>query len=109
MKTGKSIELTYDEVMTNPSYEGLREAAVLLQKSTFAELFPKKHILGLKSMVRRKLKDLHHENILLPLKDVVAHVLETLPDDTSAATVIELTRFTIEKWELMTEREPAEA
>jgi hypothetical protein len=109
MKTGKSIELTYEEVMANPAYEGLREAVVLLQESTFADLFPKKHILGLKSLVHRKLKDLHHENILTPLKDVVAHVLETLPDDTSAAMVIELTRFTIEKWELMTEREPTEA
>ncbi len=104
MNTGKHIELTYEEVMTNPAYEWAREAVTLLQNSRFEDLFPKKHLLGLKSVVHRKLKVLHNENTLLPLKDVVTHALENLPDDTSATVVMEITRFTIEKWESMTEK-----
>ncbi|MFN0033442.1 MAG: hypothetical protein ACKVUS_00160 [Saprospiraceae bacterium] len=105
---GKSIELTYEEIMSNPEYERFREAAVLLQNSRFEDLFPEKHLLGLKSLVHRKLWALYNETPSLPLKDVVTHVLETLPDDTSSAVVMELTRFAIEKWEAMAAKELAE-
>ncbi|MBC7777587.1 MAG: hypothetical protein H7246_19290, partial [Phycisphaerae bacterium] len=81
---GKSIELTYEEVMTNPAYEHFREAVALLQNSRFEDLFPEKHLLALKDLTARKLKALHLETPSLPLKDVVTHALENLPDDTSA-------------------------
>ncbi len=101
----KSIELTYEEVMSNPAYEHLQEAVVLLQNSRFEDHFPEKHLLALKSLTVQKLKALQREAPFSPLKDVVTHVLENIPDDTSATVVIELTRFAIEKWESIAEKD----
>lgn len=109
MNTSKSIEPTYEEVMSNPAYEWVREAVVLLQNNKFEDLFPKKHLLALQNLAAHKLRVLHRETPSLPLKDVVTHILGGLPDDTSAAVVMELTRFAIEKWEAMSEQELAEA
>jgi hypothetical protein len=75
-----------------------------LETAKFADLFPKKHLLSLQDMVSRKLKTLYLQTPTLPLKEAVTHALENLPDDTSAAVVMEITRFTIEKWESMTEK-----
>ncbi len=100
---------TFEEALQNPAYEHLWETLKYLQTAKFADLFPEKHLLAHKSLIAQKLKALHGHSPLLPLKDVVAHTLESLPDDTSAAVVMELTRFAIDKWEAMAEKEVAEA
>jgi len=96
--------LSFDDALQDSAYEHLWDTLRYLETAKFADLFPEKHLLTLKSLTAQKLKALHRESPFSPLKDVVTHALENLPDDTSAALVLEMTRFTIEKWESMTEK-----
>ncbi len=99
----KKVSIPFEKALKDPTYEHLWDTLRYLETARFADLFPQKHLISLQDIVSRKLKALHLETPSLPLKDVVTHALENLPDDTSAALVMEITRFTIEKWESMTE------
>lgn len=105
----KQQSISFQDALQDPSYEHLWDTLQYLETAKFSDLFPQKHLLALQDLIAQKLRALHLETPFLPLKDVVTHVLGGLPDDTSAAVVLELTRFTIEKWEAMSERELAEA
>ncbi|MFN0033440.1 MAG: hypothetical protein ACKVUS_00150, partial [Saprospiraceae bacterium] len=88
--------ISFEEALQDPAYEHLWGTLRYLETAKFSNLFPKKHLLALQDLIARKLKALHGEIPSLPLKDAVTHALENLPDDTSAAVVMELTRFAIE-------------
>jgi hypothetical protein len=97
MKQAQSI--SFEEALKDPAYEHLWESIRFLESARFEDLFPEKHLLALQDILSVKIKALYQVNPLLPLKDVVKNALSDLADDTSAQTVLAMTKYAIEQWE----------
>ena len=69
-----------------------------LEKTPFSKAFPNKYKAITKDKVTQKTHLLFEENPNMPLKNVVATVLDSLDDDLSAELVLDMTCAIVEKW-----------
>jgi hypothetical protein len=72
-----------------------------LEKTPFSKAFPNKYKALTKDKATLKTHHLFEENPNMPLKTVVATVLNSLDDDLSAELVLDMTRAIVEKWARM--------
>ena len=69
-----------------------------VKKTPFSKIFPKKHELIMEDIVSQRTQQLFEEQPNLPLKNVVANVLNSLKDDLSAELLLKMTKVIVEKW-----------
>jgi hypothetical protein len=76
----------------------LMAARDYLEKTPFSKAFPNKYKAITKDKVTQKTRLLFEENPNIPLKNVVAIVLNSLNDDLSAELVLDMTKVIVEQW-----------
>ena len=104
MKVNKKyIPLTFDEVLQDPSLSRFHELINYLEKTPNKEILPKKYEMSIQDLTTRKVQSLFDENPNMPLKNVLALVMDYLPDDLSAKLLLKMTQIAIKKWEKLSE------
>jgi hypothetical protein len=91
--------LTFDEVLQKPELSHLHEAIHFLKEKDGECLFPRKRNEAIKHVVNQKVNSILQENNNIPLKQVMSLVLDTLPNDLSSATLLNMTKLVIDKYE----------
>jgi len=96
-----------EEILRDATLAQHREAILWAANATDEELLPEKILAVRKEMIRQKIKSLTIEHSNWVLREAVVHILKDLPDSIPPDMLLELTRFTIEQWELVTLNEAA--
>lgn len=99
----KYVPLTFDEVLQDPSLSRFHELINYLEKTPNKEILPKKYEMSIQDLTTRKVQSLFDENPHMPLKNVLALVMDYLPDDLSAKLLLKMTQLAIKKWEKLSE------
>ncbi len=68
-------------------------------------LFPKKYYAAQKTLIRIELHQRWEQQPDAPLKDIVAGIVQNLPDFIPGNRILELTQFTIVEWQKLLEKE----
>ena len=95
----KSKSMTYEEALKDPSMAEFHEIIRRFQTTPHSQIFPKKHEMGLLSVVEINTRKLFIENPNMPIKTVLTTVFEPLTEDIPAPLVLKLTKKIIQKWE----------
>ena len=103
MKTKEEKKITFEEALEMPEYAHFHEVILYLKKTPNKEIFPKKYEMSIQGLTTRKVQSLFDENPHLPLKNVLALVMDYLPDDLSAKLLLKMTQLAIKKWEKLSE------
>ena len=99
MENVKESVLPMSLWLEDPEFaQQLQDAYEYVKKTPFSKVFPNKYKALTKDKVTQKTHLLFEENPNMPLKNVVATVLDSLDDDLSAELIIDMTRAIIEKW-----------
>lgn len=103
---GLSTTLTKDNIKEYP--KRIQQAFKAMEAREEGQYLTPKYYDSLKLWNSSKIVVLFNENPNRPLKDVVATIIGELPEFIPADKILELTAFTIEKWQKLTEKESAE-
>jgi hypothetical protein len=69
-----------------------------LENAADSDIMPQKYEMGLEYLASKKTQQLFSENASLPLKNVVSIVLERLPNEIPAPSLVKITQFIIFQW-----------
>ncbi|MFN0175440.1 MAG: hypothetical protein ACKVU0_12380 [Saprospiraceae bacterium] len=90
-----------EEILREPSMAQYKEAILWAAKATDEELLPEKTLAVHKDIIRQKVKAMAIAHPNCALREAVVQILKDLPDSIPPDMLLELTRFTIEQWELV--------
>ena len=99
--------MTFEEMLADPSFSHVHEGLRYLQRTDPKDIVPKKYE---KSMIGLALTDtveLFQKNPNMPLKKVIATVINSFDDDLRADLILKMTKQIIEKWEKLSAALPA--
>lgn len=100
--------MTIEEMLEDPSFSHAHEGLRYLQRTDPKDFFPKKYE---KSMIGLALEDavkLFQKNPNMPLKKVIATIIDSFDDDLRADLILKMTKQIIEKWEKLSAALPAQ-
>jgi hypothetical protein len=100
--------MTFEEALQDPSLAHIHEGLRYLQTTPSKDVFPKKYE---KSMIGLALTDvvkLFEKNPNMPLKKVIATIINSFDDDLSSDLILKMTPKIIDKWKTLSATLPAQ-
>ena len=97
-------EITMDDVLNNPLYKDYHEALKFVIKNQDKILFPRKHLMALKSNFAVRLRKLKEQQPEIEMKDALANIFSLLPPKTPREMFVPLTIHLIDVWKKMDEQ-----
>lgn len=102
--TKKYEPMTFEEALQTPELAHCHELIHYLQNTSNRDIFPRKYEMSIEGIASRKLAVLFNESPTMPLKSVIATVIEALPNDLSPKLLLKMTKFTIEQWRKISDK-----
>lgn len=100
--------MSFEEVLQDPSLSRFHEVIHFLEKNKNKILFPKKFMMSLKHIMKQKLIRLHRETPNMPLIKVLITSLTGVNENIEPEMLLEITAFIIKEWEDLTVSKPQE-
>jgi predicted alpha/beta-fold hydrolase len=91
-------QITIEEALEMPEYADMHEAMRYAMNTPFKKMFPKKYEMSMNRTIARKTQEIFESNPSMPLKNVIATVLNSLRDDLDADFVLKMTQLIIKEW-----------
>lgn len=89
------------EILGNPSMVQYKEEILWATEASDEELLPEKTLAAHKDSIRQKVKAMTIAYPNYVLREAVVLILKDLPNSIPPDMLLELTRFTIEQWEMV--------
>ena len=96
--TEKYEPMTFEEALQTPELGHCHDLIHYLQNTDNKDIFPRKYEMSIEGIASRMLSVLFKESPSMPLKSVIATVIEALPNDLSPKLLLKMAKFTIEQW-----------
>ena len=104
MKLNKeNLSISYEEALQMPELAHLHDTLRYLEHAPDSEILPEKYAQSLEYQASKQIQNVFKNSPTLSLKDVVANVIENLPNDISATHLLKITPYIIKKWENLQE------
>jgi hypothetical protein len=99
MNNVKSKIWTPSEILDNPEMADFHEAALFLHNNNGKILFPRKFLIGVKSMIAQRVPEMYKNDPQMPITEVVSAILSGLDKRTDSDMILKITKWIVEEWQ----------
>jgi hypothetical protein len=100
-KLEKYTPIGFDEALKGSTMTHLHEAILLVQNKSNSTLLPKKYEKSMTNLAISDTVKFFNQDPYMPLKKVVATIIQSFPDDVAPNIIVKMTKKIVEKWGIL--------